>query len=534
MALKRNFEKKAISLGFIILIATCLLQTTHGENSSGFDFSMNIENDKLTLKAEDSVTTTVSINLTSNSSEEISLRGEWTGEQQPQNVSVHLSNQSGIPPFSSNITFTSSGSETGNFVYHLIAEGKNVNHSSDIQINVTFNHTLTLQTGNESYRKGERIRMFGNITTTPPKNTVFSGNVTITLQHEKWKRYVTTLIQNSSYEYYYNISYGDPEGTWNITAKTEDKQGNTVSCYRNINVTLPSGTVRYKVVWFSPPEEAIYQRGTTFNISIFVTEDETGVKNASTSCMIPSMEKIDLIEIKQGYYRESYTLPWDSQIGPWTLSIESTKGTGDSLMAGGSNTSINIKPAILKLDLLEPSSNEYAPGEIIEIKVDLSYPDNSKVKNAIITAEIPSENLTLIEQIDGIYAVNYTMISEYEGSLIIEISASDQFGNNASATQVIYIIHREEQSMFPFITILGLIAVSLIGIFAVYFLWIHFTSQHFKDIQGEIQEIQRLQNEAAVKYYKEGSISRETYDVLRQEHTECLGELKKEERKIKK
>ena len=203
MAKKRNFERKAISLGFIILIETCLLQTTHGENSSGFDFSMNVENNKLTLQADDSVTTTVSINLTSNSSEEISLRGEWTGEQQPQNVSVHLSNQSGIPPFSSNITFTSSDSETGNFVYHLIAEGKNVNHSSDIQINVTFNHTLTLQTGNESYRKGERIRMFGNITTTPPKNTVFSDNVTITLQHEKWKRYVTTPIQNSSYEYYY-------------------------------------------------------------------------------------------------------------------------------------------------------------------------------------------------------------------------------------------------------------------------------------------------------------------------------------------
>ena len=47
---KRSFERKVISLGLILLIATCLLQTTHGENFSGFDFSIIIENDNLTLQ----------------------------------------------------------------------------------------------------------------------------------------------------------------------------------------------------------------------------------------------------------------------------------------------------------------------------------------------------------------------------------------------------------------------------------------------------------------------------------------------------
>ena len=77
MKIKRNFEKKAILLG-VLLIVTCLLQTTHAENSSDFDFSISIENDKLTLQVGGSSTSMISINLTSNTSENVTLQGEWT------------------------------------------------------------------------------------------------------------------------------------------------------------------------------------------------------------------------------------------------------------------------------------------------------------------------------------------------------------------------------------------------------------------------------------------------------------------------
>jgi len=513
-------------LGFILLMSTCFLQITHAENSSDFDFSMIIENSELILKIGDSATSIVSINLTSNVSENVSIHGEWTGNQ-PQNISVNLSNQQGIPPFSSNITFTSSGSETGNFVYHIIAESNNVTHGSDIQINIIFNNILTVQTDNNNYTKGECIYISGNIT----NNTVFSNDVTITLKNGNWKRYFTTNIQNNSYDGYYNISYGDPEGIWNITSETKDEQGSTITGYKNINVSLPTDTVRYKVVWFSPPENVIYRRGATFNISVFVAEDETGVKSALTNCTMPSMDKINLTEIKQGHYSESYTLPWDSQIGIWVLSLESTKGTGGSLKAGGNNISIEIKPATLKLDLIEPSLDEYISGETIEIKVNLSYSDNSRVKNAVVTAGILNENLTLVELENGTYLANYKITSGNKGSFIIEISASDPFNNNASSTKVIQIIY-EEQNTFPFITILGAIAAILTVIFVLYILRKHFYLLRSQDRQAEIEEIQHLQNEAAEKYYKKGSISRTTYDLLRKEHTERLSELKKENKDI--
>jgi hypothetical protein len=50
-------------------------------------------------------------------------------------------------------------------------------------------------------------------------------------------------------------------------------------------------------------------------------------------------------------------------------------------------------------------------------------------------------------------------------------------------------------------------------------------------IRAEKKHIARLQTEAAKKYFKEGSISRETYDSLMQEHARRLADLDKEERK---
>ena len=224
MRLQKNIEKKSIILG-IIIIAICLFPITQGEDSTNSDFSINIETDSLTLETGES--STILINLTANVSENVTLQGEWIGIQ-PQNISVNISTEIGIPPFLSNITFNTSNSERGNYVYRLTAEGINVDHSSDIKINVTYNHTLELQTDADNYSKGECIHIYGNVTTTPTENDVLSNNLSIILQQENWKRYATTSMQNSSFNYYYNISYGDPEGIWNITVTADDVFGNTI------------------------------------------------------------------------------------------------------------------------------------------------------------------------------------------------------------------------------------------------------------------------------------------------------------------
>jgi len=404
--------------------------------------------------------------------------------------------------------------------------------SCNIQLDVPSGLGLSLQTDNESYEKGQCIIIFGNITNVSDEIDLL-GYVKITLEYEDWGRYTTTTLQDNSYEYLYNISYGDPDGLWNITVEIETEQGNNVCCYKNVNVSLPSDIMRYKIAWFSPSDEAIYYRGSTFDISVFITEDDDGVTNASASCILPSMEKVELSEIKQGYYSGSYFIPLDSQTGIWSLSVESIKGSESSLAAGGSNLEIQIKPASLNLDILEQSSNEYILGDPMEIKVHLGYPAGDDIEDAAVTVKIADENLTLNSEGSGVYSVNFTTVINNVGSRIVEFSAFDQFGNSGSATQIIYIVERVT-SEFPYYQILGFIIVIIISVLVVIFIKKRFSLLHLKDIESEKEELLRLQNETVTNYYIKGSISRETYDILIREYAERLAELGKKHPKKEK
>jgi len=385
------------------------------------------------------------------------------------------------------------------------------------------NFTINLHTDKNDYNKGERIHINGNITSNTSNNISFSNNVTIKLKKNNWERTFKTKITNNSYDSYYNISYGDPEGIWNITVETYEN-GNNISNYKTINVTLPSDTVRYKVVWYSPPESAQYKRGETFNASIFVTEDGVGVTNLTTNCVLPNLDKINLSEIKQGYYRGSYKIPWNCKTGIWVLTFEGTKNVEGSLRAGGGNSSITIKPAIINIDLLEPSLDQYYLNDKIEIKVKLTYKDNTNVKNAEVTAEILNENYSLKEGNNDTYSTNYTILDENTGSILIEISTQDQNDNTGSIKKVISIVKKQETESI-IITILPIIIAILIITIVTYFLSKRLKFLRMQDVQEEIKEVKRLQDEAAEKYYKKGSISRQSYDMLRKEHSERLAEL---------
>ncbi len=518
-------KRKKIVITLAILILFILQNITIADTSNN-DFTIDLRNNNINLKIGGYATDIVYINATSISNENVSLITEWIGEQ-PDNVSVGISKRYGNIPFSSTLEFTNSGSEIGNHEYKITATGNNYTISDTIQVNIIPNNTIKVNTDKLSYNKGETIQIYGNLSnlsTKPANNTVFSGNVEVTLKQNNWKRFFSTPLSNNSYNTSYNISYGDPKGTWNVTCKITDNTGTSITNYRKINVSLPPDIIIYKSVWYSPSESAIYQRGATFNVSVFVTEDGTGVKNLTTNCFLPTLDKINLTEIKQGYYRGQYKIPYDSRTGIWVITFEGSKYSEGSLKAGGANNSIEIQASKINLEIIEPSSDKYYLGDTIEVKTSLKYSDGTDVEDAEVIAEILDETYTLQEQGNGIYTTDYKISNENTGSFLLELHSEDQHGNSGSATKVVHIIKKQE-SEFPLYTIITIIIVSIIGIlfFSLFKKRLHLI--RMQDTQEEIQELKRLQDEAAKKYYREGSISRQSYDILRKEHAERLSEL---------
>jgi len=524
-------RKKIIIIGCILIILSSF-HLTNGYSSLDHTFTLNLEKDELTLQTNDSITIKIFVNETSNISKNVTLNGEWIGTNKPKNISTSFSKTTGILPFISNITFCSSKSEIGEYKYIIRAENENITQNCIIRLNVIYDCRLNLKTDNNSYEKGEEININGNIITNSPSGKITVDNITITLQKEKWKRFSTIPIKNNCYNLTYNISYGDPEGIWSITATMFDNQTNILDRTRKVNVSLPSDVIRYKVLLLSPPEQAVYKRGDTFNISVFVSENDIGVKNATTICILPTMERIFLTEIKQGHYQQSYEIQSDSYTGLWHLSFESINDSGDNSIVGGCNTSIYVKSAKLKITLMEPSLNNYRSGEIIEIRVNLSYNNNTFVKNALVIADIFNEKIDLINHENGMYSINYTVTNDDIGRWFMTISASDDHGNNASITHVIQLIE-EKQSIIPFTTIFILLFSIISIIIILFLLQKYFSQKNYKDITSEIKEIKRLQNEVAINYFRKGSISRKTYDGLMKEHMIRLSELSNEKSETK-
>jgi len=533
MKIKKFSNYTKIILPFVLVIFLInFINFYMVEASSDSNISITVDKSELNIRAGETKGVNIVINSITDISKKVEISGDWIENNQPDSIFVNYTNSSGLTPLSSYIYFSSTNkSEIGHFTYNITINGDENNKSILIDIIITYNITIMLKTDKNNYQNGEKIHIFGNISKTHPTDNI--NNIIINYEYNNWKRTAASSIKNNSFEHSYNISYGDPNGIWNITTTITDIEGNIFSNMSKITINPPPDLLRFNVLLYSPPEDAVYYRGNTINISVYVTEAGEGVNNAITLCLMSIDNIVNLTEISDGYYQGSYTIPWDSEIGNWSLSIECIKKSGSNLKAGGTYTFLQVKPAKIKLELLEPIKNDYFVDETISIIADLSYPDGKAIKDAEVFANTSSFDIELVDQQNGTYLSNYVLSNKDLGSWFIDVYARDKFGNDALTTKTIQVINTEQINI-PFFTILGILIVSLFGFFSVYILKRNFSFQRLNDIESEIQEEERLQNETAVKYYKNGSISRNTYDALIKQHTERLGELKKEKRKIKK
>jgi hypothetical protein len=387
------------------------------------------------------------------------------------------------------------------------------------------NPVINLQTDNETYVKGQSLRIFGTITNIS-YNTAVASSLYLMIQQGDWMRSTTISLTGFSFDYSYGSSFGDPEGVWNITVEVQ-MENQTIRSSKNITVLLPSDIVRYNVIWFSPSNDSIYYRGSKMHLSVFVTQNNIGVSNASTFCVFPSLEKVQLTEIKQGYYESEYTIPYESREGTWSISVESITRNGSSVYAGGNNIVIHIVPVPLSVDVMGSLSHEYLLGNPIQLSIIIQYVGGQSVNNATVTTQIANETYLLQNQGEGLYQIDVTKIIKTPGSYHMSFIASDPFGNSGTSTYILSLVE-PTTSPIPILQIIGALILLLCVFVLVYFI----NQQHIllrkKDLQNEIEELENLRNETALKYYTKGTITRQTYDLLETEYVKRLAELRNE------
>ena len=398
---------------------------------------------------------------------------------------------------------------------------------------------MDLKTDKVSYEKGQTIRISGENVRGPENNLVASGTATIRLSSGTWRSAEFKVpISNGAYSYNYYISFGNPPttgtGTWTVAVSASDNLGNMGDNTKNISVAIPPGKVYYTVAFTSPVSGSTHSRGENIIVSVKVTEGGANIENAKVTSNTPTGENIVLDNIAPGTYSRTYAIGWGNPTGDWSISVEGTKTADGTFKAGGSWINVKIVSATLGVSLLSPTRTRFEVGENVVVRAKIIYPTGEPIENASVKINTPTgENLVLVHEENGIYRASHALGSQDIGAWSMAVTASDSYGNSGSRTSIIDVTPVEVPGFLARYWWAMLSAIFAVGIASAYAARGKMRVGKLRDIQREMKEIPRLKREAAIKYFKEGTISRGAYDKMIKEYDARMDELKKQETALK-
>ncbi len=391
--------------------------------------------------------------------------------------------------------------------------------------------TVTLTT-NDIDNKGETIQISGTV---KDSNTpVANGTVTIQLSCLDWSQKHTVQTEdNGSYSGTHYISYGNPPGTWTITVTAVDNLGNIGENSKSITVGLPENDVYSPL--FTSPATGSYMRGKPLTISATFTHGESNVEGATVFANSPTGEDIPLSGTAAGTYENTYKIKFDDPVGNWSISVEAKKTSDNTFQAGGTYKTIQIENATLAVNLQRPgpTENTFEAGKEVVVRVEVLYPfDGGPVEGATVSVNNPAGgSLTLTPEGSGVYSTTYAPQNIDNWSMVIQ--AFDPDNNYGETRKLINFTAPGVPSFLEqywWAILSGILAIALVSVYSGRKKRL---ANKLVDIQREIKEIPKLKKDAAIKYFKNGTISRSAYDGLVKKYDARMDVLKRQETELK-
>ena len=422
--------------------------------------------------------------------------------------------------------------------YKILYKAEQSNQYDEFAILVNIDPELRINASlNEEYFKGQNLEISGfmyDFNGTPPTDL----NATIFASHEEgliFKKEVS-IGKNGFFRYIFPISFGEPDGIWDIKIETMDKDGNGGNLNLKTNILTPTGVAFYTVTFLSPLADGEFKRGSIVPITVEIKEGEEPIENVSVDFRTPKAEITSLQEVAPGTYTAEYKIKQDDPLGKWYIAVQAVKTINNITKAGGTKIPIVIWPATLNLVLVEPKKTDFFTGLQIEIKGALSYSDGTKVEKADVFATIGNETIQLIETGLGEYSAFYLFTEKDVKAASLQLSASDIYGNSVALTpkaieveQIgkyelkLRLFYYNILARYWYLFILSVILVILI----TGPLWhrAYLKRSLKKVIENETRVIE-MEKDIQRKYFKHHSITREDYDKLMLKYRERASDLK--------
>jgi len=378
-----------------------------------FDFSLTSDSTTVQMKRGESGSINLDINLEFGDAENITLNGDWIGDNKPSNININISNNKAIVPFDSTITFNSdSNAATGIFTYMIngtsdsgIKHSKNVtitvfsmlfsldgfpreisllrNDESDVTISVEFDQgTLddVILTGDwVGKTPGGVVVEFNPLSGTPP----YDSKIT------------------------FSTSKSSPEGNYVYRIEGEGSGViKTVNVYVEISTNLSLMIETYKTT---------YEKGQEIQLSGIVKNPaDTLIQSGTAEIFLSAQNWSDHFSasIKNGIFSEKYYISFDKPDGIWDIIVNATDSDGHKT-SSPVNTSIIVETPEyydhFNINILNPIVGQiFKRGENIIFTITVTNEKDEKIQGVDVKAWFPNgEKITFSEGSFGVYSNVY-------------------------------------------------------------------------------------------------------------------------------
>jgi len=318
----------------------------------------------------------------------------------------------------------------------------------------------------------------------------------------------------------YHTSMLEPVGNWTVFLSGRDEFSNYADSNKQL-VVERAKTAEFLAIEFVNEFSDSYERESQMQLIVNVKNaDGNAVTGADTSLLTPLNETIPLHELREGQYSGVYDIPYNTPTGKKKFEVRASKSDKGIVYDGFTSKYITISKTTINIEVLEPKEIHYKIGDVMPIKLKVTYPSGRLVGAATGKALIGGKELPVPQTSTGILQAVWLLEEQDAGIVKLFIEVSDEFGNSGlnetrleiSGTSFLYNLQKNSPLILLAAGVIFLVLL-VAGFMAGAFLLM-------RKMGARKEELQNLREGLQKEYFEKGSMGREEYHELlsRYEH----------------
>jgi hypothetical protein len=358
--------------------------------------------------------------------------------------------------------------------------------------------SLSIEMDSVKFLQGDTISFSGNC----------PSNESLTASALNGKREIfsvdVTCSSLGKYSFQYVSRFIDPPGNWLVSVSSDSG-----TAKKKFFVGSRKESAYYLVSFLSPSSTEVF-RAQSLKLNVRVTDSGVPVNNAEVVFFGLNGERNEMEAKGDGFYFFEYIIPFDAELGEWEILVLAEKDSGETLSGGRNSLDVEVVPAAILIEFIEPNLLSFDMSSKIPVKVNVQYLNGMPLVDPEVKLNVNQRSFSLTQFSENVFFVEFSPSWDERGSVLLEVIASDSADNTGTAEKTIQITGETIFIVRENILIIVVLVVAVISIVLLFFRKIKSAvdkSTLSKKKKILLQKIKELQK----SYFSDGAVTAKDY-----------------------